>query len=304
MNFFNDQTSSLIESLIDTTHAFTGSSDIASEDGLKKGGLRKKLQGIEESSGSRHELSSTSVNSVSVEFAVDDVESHSSHVFFTEDTLLGGPLEGRNNRFFDFVHVLDSFGDIDDHIGSLVVRTEAPYFGGLFLVPIKFFTKSFSSCLDVHSGRDIAIFDKVGEVCMERKTGSVNSVVLILRLGHARLAGFFSHSFFICDDGVISDNFALSIILFKIVEADLNVEFTTTSNNVFTALVILTEDQGVRFGQFLETFDQLGEICRVLRLDRDSHHRGDGVFHASDGMRFRVVNASDGSGLDEILIDT
>jgi len=79
--------------LINTTHAFTGSSDIASENGLKESGLRKEFQSIEESSGGGHDLSSTSVDGVGVEFTIIDIESHSSHVFVAENTLLGGPLE-------------------------------------------------------------------------------------------------------------------------------------------------------------------------------------------------------------------
>ena len=50
----------------DTTHAFNDSSDIASEDGLKESGLGKELQSIVESSGSGHDLSSTSVDGVSM----------------------------------------------------------------------------------------------------------------------------------------------------------------------------------------------------------------------------------------------
>lgn len=220
--------------MIDTTHAFAGSSDVAAENGLNESGLRKKLQGIEKSSGSGHDLSSTSVDSVGVEFAVDDVESHTSHVFVTKDTLLGGPLEGGNYRFLDFVHVLDTLGDIDDHVGSSIVGSEAPDLGGVFLFPIEFLTKSFSSGLDILGWGDITIFDEVGKIFMEGLTGSVDSVVLVLRLGHAGLAGLGSHGFLVGDDWVSLDDFALSVVLFKIVKTDLDVEFTATGNDVFS----------------------------------------------------------------------
>jgi hypothetical protein len=94
LNFFNDHTSSLIERLIDTTHAVTGSGDFATENGLDEGWLGEELKSVIESSGGRHDLSSSSVDSVSVEFAVNDVEPHSSHAFLCEDTLFGGVLEG------------------------------------------------------------------------------------------------------------------------------------------------------------------------------------------------------------------
>jgi len=93
LNFFNDHTSPLIEGLIDTAHAVTGSGDFATEDRLNESGLGKELKSIEESSGGRHDLSSSSVNSVSVKLAIENVESHSSHVFLAEDSLFGSPLE-------------------------------------------------------------------------------------------------------------------------------------------------------------------------------------------------------------------
>ena len=116
MNFFDDHTSPLIERLIDTAHTVRGSSDVATEDRLDEGRLRNQLKGIEESSCGRHDLSTSSVDGVSVEFAVSDVESHTSHGFLAEHTLLRGPLEGRNHRLLDFVHVLHGYCLVNDKV--------------------------------------------------------------------------------------------------------------------------------------------------------------------------------------------
>jgi hypothetical protein len=93
------------------------------------------LDGVVESSGCGHELTSSSVDGVSMELTINDVESHSSHVLVAEHTLFGCPLEGRDHGLFDFVHVLNSLGDVHNHVGALVVGTEAPDFGCFLLIP-------------------------------------------------------------------------------------------------------------------------------------------------------------------------
>ena len=94
LDFLNHHSSPLIEGLIDTTHTLARSSDIASEDRFEEGRRGEKLKSVVESSCSGHDLTSTSMDSISVELTVSDVESHSSHVLVAEDTLLGSPLEG------------------------------------------------------------------------------------------------------------------------------------------------------------------------------------------------------------------
>ena len=139
---------------------------------------------------------------------------------------------------------------------------------------------------------------------MKGLTVAVKSVVFVLGFSHASLAGVGSHGFLIGDDGVILDDVALSEILLKIVQTDFDVELTTTGNDVFSALIKLTKDEGVRLGQFLKTVDQLGEVSGIFGFNSYSDDRGDGVFHGSDGVRFGVIGAGNSSGLDQILIDS
>jgi len=105
-------------------------------------------------------LTSSSVDGVSVELAVLDVESHSSDVLVTEDTGLGCPLESRDHGFLNFVHVLDSLGSVNNDVGSSVVRSKAPDLSGVFFFPSEFFRESFSSSLDVLSGEDFSVFNE------------------------------------------------------------------------------------------------------------------------------------------------
>ena len=96
-----------------------------------------------------------------MEFAVEDVESHSSHVLFAQDSLFGGVLERRNHGLFDFVHVLNSLGDVDNNVGSLIVRSEAPNLDGIVFFPAELFDKSLSSNLNILSLTDFTIFDEL-----------------------------------------------------------------------------------------------------------------------------------------------
>ncbi len=83
---------------------------------------------------------------------------------------------------------MDSLGDIDDHVGSSVVRSEAPDFGGIFFFPSELFSESLSSDFDILSGSDFVVFNEERQVFVKRGTGSVDSVVFVLGFGHSRLS--------------------------------------------------------------------------------------------------------------------
>ena len=55
--------------------------------GLEKSGLGGKDRGVEDTSGGGDNLSTSTVNSVSVKGDIVDVESATSHVFIAENTL-------------------------------------------------------------------------------------------------------------------------------------------------------------------------------------------------------------------------
>lgn len=51
-----------------------------------------------------------------------------AHVFFAQDTFLGGPLESSNDWILNFIEILDSLCAIHDDIRASTVGTEAPDF--------------------------------------------------------------------------------------------------------------------------------------------------------------------------------
>ena len=111
--------------------------------------------------------------------------------------------------------------------------------------------------------------------------GSVDSVVLVLRLGRAGFAGFSSNGFLVGNNGVILDGFTLSVIFLKIVETNLDLELTVISNDGSPASPNSQRTNGSGFASFLRPSTNLGDL-----------------------QGFWVISTSHCSSLDEILINT
>lgn len=124
--------------MIDSSHSIIRGLDFAQEDGFLESGLGGKESSVVDSSGSGDDLSTTSVDSISVESNVHNVESNTSHVFFSHARFFGGPLEGSFHRVSDFVQVLDGLGLINEEVRARGLRSESPDLEGIILIPIVF----------------------------------------------------------------------------------------------------------------------------------------------------------------------
>jgi len=78
--FTDDDTSALGEATIDSTDGVIGALNFDQEDGFLEARLSSELSGVEDSSGSWGNLTTTSVNSVGVQSDVLNVEADASHV--------------------------------------------------------------------------------------------------------------------------------------------------------------------------------------------------------------------------------
>jgi len=116
------------------------------------------------------------------------------------------------------------------------------------------------------------------------------------------LGRFLSDSFLVGNNWITLFKVALGILFNKIFKADLKMEFTTTGNNVLTRFLSVTEDEWVRLGKFLKTFNKFWEIGGVLDIDGDSDDWRDGVFHDSDVMG--IFLTGDSTLFHKILINT
>jgi len=181
--FTNNDSSSGGEALVNTTDGIFGALDLDEEDGFLEARSGKELRSIEDTSGGGDELATTSVDSIGMEGNILDVESDSSHVFFDEDTFLGGPVEGGFHGVLDFVKVLDSLGGIDEDVRSGGLGSETPDLECIIGVPLELVSEDSSSNLGVLLGGDLIILNSLGELITERLTDSKDSVMLVGRLG-------------------------------------------------------------------------------------------------------------------------
>jgi hypothetical protein len=117
--------------------------------------------------------------------------------------------------------------------------------------------------------------------------------------GHARLA---LDGLTVLDDGVRDDEGHTSVVLLKILEANLKVKLTGTGNDVLTGVGGEGQDARIGLGQTLEAFDKLGQVLSVLDLDGALHDGGDGELHDLEVVGGLV--GGEGTGLEQELIDT
>ena len=94
----------------------------------------------------------------------------------------------------------------------------------------------------------------------------------------------------------------LSVILFQILEADLKMEFSSSSNDMLSRLFNHTLDHRIRLSQSLQSFDQLGQISGILGLNSNSDDGRDRELHLLHVVG--LLGGGDGSGLDEELINS
>jgi len=175
----DDDTTTGGEAVVDTTNTVLGALDLDKEDRLLESGLGGELGSVEHTSGGGDDLTATSVDSISVEGNILDVESASSHVLLSHDTLLGGPLEGSLDGVLDFIEVLDGLSHINEKVGSGGLWSEAPDLLGIIFVPFVFILENLSSRLHVLLASNYFILDGLGKLITNWCTRAVESVMLV-----------------------------------------------------------------------------------------------------------------------------
>jgi len=126
--------------------------------------------------------------------------------------------------------------------------------------------------------------------------------VLVRGLAKSLNPGVATDGLTVLDDRVGDAERNTSVVLLKILQADLQVKLTGTSNNVLTRLGDVRENTRVRLGKTLKTFDELRKILGVLDLNGTLHDRGDGELHNLEVVR--GLAGGEGTRLEEELIDT
>jgi hypothetical protein len=297
-----DVTTSSGKDTVNTTHGVLGDLNLDEVDGLHESGLSEKSGSVQDTAGSGDDLTTTTVNGISVEGNVEDVEAASSHGLLSNGTLTSSPLETGDNGILDFVEVLDSLGLVDQQVSTSAVRTEGPNLSGVGDIPAEVVGKDTGTSLEIVTGADLATLDGKSKLLLNGLSNHIQTVVLVGRLGQSSDAGLGSNGLTVLDDGVGDDQGNTGVILLKILEANLEMQLTGTGDNVLARLGGHGQDTRIGLGETLETLNKLGEILGVLDLDGTLDDGGDGELH-----NLEVVGGlagGEGTRLEKELVDT
>ena len=297
-----DVTTAAGEDTVDTTHSLLGNLDLDVEDGLEESRVGQHGSGVQSTTSSGDDLTTTTVNGISVQGDIKDVEADGTHGLLSNGTLAGSPLETGDNGILDFVEVLHGLGLVDEQVGTSGVGTEAPNLTGIGDIPAVLVSKDTGTSLEVVTGADTASLNGLGNFLVNRLSSHVQTVVLVGRLRQGSHAGNASDGLTVSNDGVGDTEGNTSVVLLEILKTNLEVELTSTGNNVLARLVDHGQDTGVGLGETLKTLDKLGQILGVLDLDGALHDGGDGELH--DLHVVGGLIGGEGTGLEQELIDT
>lgn len=304
--FADDDTTTASEDTVDATHGVLDGLNVDLEDGLDEAGSSGELAGIEDTTSGGDDLTTTTMNSISVHGDILDVDADTAHVFVGHDTFLGGPLPGGGEGVLHFVHVLNTLGDIDDDVGTATIGTVAPDLACISGIPFELFLEDLGTDL----GFDTSIagttrFHFGGEFVIEGNTSAEETVVLVGGLGQALLVGLLGDGFTEGHDGFGDlEGSTIHEVVLEILEANFKVELTSAGDDVLAGLFDAADDEGIGLGEALETFDELGEIGGVLDFDGDTDDGGHGVLHVTERPSILAIFGGDGGSLDDVLVDT
>jgi len=177
--FTDNDTSSLGKSLINWSNNIIWSLDLDQEDWLLEFWCGGKFASIDDSSSGWDNLTSTSMDSISMESNIVDVESATSHVLIAQNTFSGSPLESSLNGILDFVKELDTLSGIDNDVWSVVVWSIAPNLEGISFIPFEFFDESSCSLFSFAFWSECLIFDKISKSLHHWLSLKEKSVMLV-----------------------------------------------------------------------------------------------------------------------------
>ncbi|CAH0021957.1 unnamed protein product [Clonostachys rhizophaga] len=297
-----DVTTSAGKDTVNTTHGVLGHLNLDQVNGLEQSGLGQKGSGVQDTTSSGDDLATTTVDSISVQGHIKDVEAGRAHGLLSNGTFAGSPLETGDNGILDFVEVLDGLGLVNQQVGASAIRTEGPDLTGVSDIPAEVVSEDTGTGLEIVTGGNLASLDSKREFLLNRLSNHVQTVVLVGGLGKSSNARLALDSFTVLDDGVGDDQRDTGVVFLKILQANLEMQLTGTSNDVLTGLGGVGKDARVRLGETLETFDQLREILGVLDLDGALHDGGDGELHDLEVVG--SLRGGKSTRLEQELVDT
>ena len=118
------------------------------------------------------------MDGIGVEGDIVEIETDAAHVLVAKNTFLRGPVETGLDGVLDFVEELDTLGDINDHVGTILIGTEGPNLTGIVDVPLVLLGQVATAGLWLVTGRDLLVLDLVRQTIGEGLGLHVQTVVL------------------------------------------------------------------------------------------------------------------------------
>mmetsp|Transcript_10320 Transcript_10320/g.11764 ORF Transcript_10320/g.11764 Transcript_10320/m.11764 type:complete len:304 (-) Transcript_10320:1593-2504(-) len=220
------------------------------------------LAGVHRALGGGHDLTSTTVNGISVHDHIIDVESAATQRLLHEDTSQRHLHEGAHNGVLDLVQVLHTLGGVDDNVGlSIGGKTEAPDLPGLSDIPLEVVGEHAGALLHVHVLLEDSLVHRGAELIAQRLGVQVDTVVLVGRLANHVHASLLRDRFAERHHGLAeAEGGTLHVVLAEILQAHLQVKLTGSGNDVLTGRGGEALHQRVGLRETLQTFHKLGQI--------------------------------------------
>mmetsp|Transcript_101970 Transcript_101970/g.141726 ORF Transcript_101970/g.141726 Transcript_101970/m.141726 type:complete len:289 (+) Transcript_101970:696-1562(+) len=202
----------------------------------------------------------------------------------------------------DLDEVLNAHRGVHDQVGTIGLGTVTPDLGlSNLLVPVELLCQDLGSFLGIRLGANDTVLDGLAQLLVHGLCHQVDTVVLVRRLGQARLAGLLADGLPVGHHGVGHDEVALSVLILQVLQADLDVKLTAACDHVLSALLGGAHNQGIGLGQLLQTLHQLGQVLAILGLHCNLHDRGHAVLHVGDVVR--ILQRGDCTRLQDVLVN-
>mmetsp|Transcript_6104 Transcript_6104/g.12504 ORF Transcript_6104/g.12504 Transcript_6104/m.12504 type:complete len:288 (+) Transcript_6104:74-937(+) len=184
-----DTATSQVHAGVDATHGLLWASDLNEEHRFLQRWLARHLCRKAAAARGRHDLPCATVDCVGVQCHIHQVELDATHVLLTERPLLGCPLEGAVYMLLDLNEILNAYCRVHHKIGTLGLGAPAPDLARHGVIPVKLLLQYLCSLLDLGLRPNLATLDLHAELLRHRLRLDVDAVVLVGRLGEARLGG-------------------------------------------------------------------------------------------------------------------
>jgi hypothetical protein len=297
-----DLTTLSVKNRVNTTNSVLGTLDLDQKDGLLDTGLGKEQSSVGSTSHGRDDLTTTTVDSIRMHGNIKNVDSDGTHVLTKDGTLLGSPLEGSNNGILDLSKVLNGLGLVNNQVRTVTIRTETPDLTGIGNLPTKLVSHETGTSLEIITGVDLAGLNGQRGLLVDGLSLDVDTVMLVGGLGEGNHRRLTLDGLTVSDNGRRDLKRNTSVVVLKILQANLEMQLTSTGNNVLTRLGHVSKNTRVRLGKTLKTLNELGQIVGVLDLDGNLDDGGDRELH--DLKVVSSVGSGKSTRLEQELVNT